>query len=181
MKNIFIAILLLPVVAFKNADDHDTEYAGYLWKYPSYFAQAKKAHQDSTDKKEKLTDHFATEKWFTLGTQITPLLNFKKGDVLKIHTATGLWHYRNKKLLNQYKIVPQLATITQRIVCARAPCPPVVTNKLVYFLGASERFIDIRFNGLLVSETKQKDANSPNKALQTKWIKAYDIKSQANK
>ena len=149
--------------------------------YPLYFSKQQTSTATSPKKEETVKDNYATEKWFVLGKEITPLLGFKTGDVIKVHTATGLWHYRNKKLLNQYKMVPQLTIITQKIVCARAPCPPIVTKKLVYFIGAAERFIDVSFNSLLISESKQKDAATPAAALETNWTRAFELRSQSSK
>lgn len=143
--------------------------------YPLYFENLER----STTEKNKTTavkDPFPTERSFTIAKVENDLLYFKTGDVIKIHTKTGLWHFRNKKLLTQYKIVPQLAIIKQIVICKQAPCPTVETKQLVYFMGASERFIDIRNNALVVSATKQKDANTPTTAIDISWQRAYRLK-----
>lgn len=121
-------------------------------------------------------DPFPKEKSFIIGKVINPLLPFKKGDLIQIHTQTGLRHYRNKKLVNHYKIAPQLILDSIEAKCHVAPCFTTVSNKLVYYVGGVERFIDIKIDRLFVSGTIQKAANTPTKPVSIVWKQAYDLK-----
>jgi|GEM_PF-4224277 len=136
--------------------------------------------QDTTGKEFKPRDPFPAEKQFSISSVFLQdsLLQFQKGDVIRISTKSGLKHYRNKRLLNVYKIIPQLAIITIQPQCRVTPCPPMDIKALVYYLGNAERFIDIRNNALLISEDTYTDANTPTTALRLKWKKAYGFVSK---
>ena len=106
--------------------------------YPAYFAKLEKTNKEknlSTIKKNP-PEQFSLEKFFTISLIKEGILGFKKGDKIGISTKNGLKHYRNEKLLNTYKIIPQLIK---------------EENRFVYFLGEAKRFIDVQDNQLLVS------------------------------
>lgn len=138
------------------------------------------AGEDTTGKKFRPQDPFPSEKEFKITSEdkAHQLLDFRKNDVIRISTGNGLKHYRNKRLLNTYKIIPQLAVITIQPQCRVAPCPPVDTKVLVYYMGAAERFINIRNNALLISADTHKDADSPTTALRLAWKRAYVLTSR---
>ncbi|MCH5715230.1 hypothetical protein [Niabella hibiscisoli] len=140
---------------------------------------AQNRHADIIVKKPG--DPFWEEKTFVIGDVTNSLLPFKKGDVIKVDRKNGLSHYRNKKLLNQYKIIPQSVTRKQDIVCRQPPCPPIITQRTIYFIGAWERFIDIGYNKLLISKNKYKDANAVTQVVNNFWIAACELKESATK
>lgn len=135
---------------------------------------AQREHAATVAKKPE--DPFREKKIFVIRKVVNNTLPFKKGDIIKIHRQKGLAHYRNKVLLNQYKIVPQPVTKRQDIVCHQPPCPPVITQRIIYFIGTSERFIDISFNKLLVSKNKYEDANAVTQVENKFWIVACELK-----
>ncbi len=140
---------------------------------------AQNRHADTTGKKPE--DPFREEKTFVIGDVMNSLLPFKKGDVIKVNRQNGLSHYRNKKLLNQYKIIPQSVIRKQAIVCHQPPCPPIITQRTIYFIGASERFIDMSYNKLLVSKNKYEDAHAVTQVVNNFWVVACNLKFQLNK
>lgn len=137
--------------------------------YPAYFEQLEKTA------KETVRDPFPKEKSFTIGKVENAFLDFQKGDLIRIHTKSGLWHYRNKKLLNNYKIVPQLTTITIQPQCKVAPCPAFDQKTLVYFVNAAERFVNVQNSYFLISKNTQKDATTPTKSINIEWIRSFEL------
>ncbi|MET0462981.1 MAG: hypothetical protein ABW007_07500 [Chitinophagaceae bacterium] len=135
---------------------------------------------DTTGKQFRPPDRFPVEKQFRIVSEEKEfqLPGFKKGDVIRISTKNGLKHYRNKRLLNTYKIVPQPTIIKIQPQCKVAPCPPIDSPVLVYHMGHAERYIDIRNNSLLISDSTYKDPDPSTKALRIKWRKAYGLSSQ---
>jgi hypothetical protein len=103
------------------------------------------------------------------------LLPFRKGDVIRVSAKTGLKHYRNKRLINTYKIIPQLAIVTIQPQCNTLPCPPTDLRTYVYYMGFAGRFIDVRNGGLLISEDSYEDAATPTTALRLKWKMAFGV------
>ncbi len=69
---------------------------------------------------------------------------FLKNDQLTISTAEGLYHYRDGKLLNRYKIIPQQIKQLITTTCLIPPCPVRQEEKVVYYLEPFRRYIDIR-------------------------------------
>ncbi|MCG2618139.1 hypothetical protein LZZ85_27800 [Terrimonas sp. NA20] len=135
---------------------------------------------DTNGKQFRPPDRFPVEKQFQVLSEDKEhrLPDVRKGDVIRISTKNGLKHYRNKRLLNTYKIIPQPATITIQPQCKVAPCPPIDTQVLVYYMGSAERYIDIRNNSLLISDSSYKDQDTSKKALRLKWKKAYGLGSK---
>ncbi len=133
-----------------------------------------------TGKQFRPQDRFPVEKQFRIVSEEkeNQLTGFKKGDLIRISTKNGLKHYRNKRLLNTYKIIPQPAIITIQPQCRVAPCPPVDMQTLVYYMGHAERYIDIRNNALLISDSTYKDPGNSTNALRLKWKKAYGLGSK---
>ena len=138
------------------------------------------AANDTTGKQFRPQDPFPVEKQFKIASQDQEhrLLDFRKNDVIRISTKNGLKHYRNKQLLNTYKIIPQLAIIKIQPQCRVAPCPPIDTKVLVYYLEPAERFISIRNNTFLVSDSTYSHADTPTTALRLVWKKAYGLHSK---
>lgn len=135
---------------------------------------AQNGHADSTVKKPG--DPFREEKVFVIGNVTHNTLPFRKGDIIKVNKQKGLSHYRNRKLLNQYKIIPQSVTRKQEIVCRQPPCPPIITQRTIYFIGAWERFIDIGYNKLLISKNKYEEANAVTQVVNNFWVAACELK-----
>ena len=135
---------------------------------------------DTTGKPFRPQDRFPVERQFMITSEDKEhrLADLKKGDVIRISTKNGLKHYRNKKLLNTYKIIPQPAIVTIQPQCRVAPCPPVDIQVLVYHLGHAGRYIDIRNNLLLVSDSIYKDPDPSRNALRLKWESAYGLNSK---
>ena len=128
--------------------------------YPAYFATLEKtiAANKIAASKIRPPDPFPVENFFKINVVKEQILDFKKGDVLSISTKNGLKHYRNKKLLNTYKIIPQLISDE---------------NRFVYFLENAQRLIDIQNNILLFSTSTFKDANSGNIEVKILWKSAF--------
>ncbi|MBO9657997.1 MAG: hypothetical protein J7527_04155 [Chitinophagaceae bacterium] len=136
--------------------------------------------KDTVGKPFRPQDPFPVERQFRIVSEDKDhhLPGFKKGDMLRISTKNGLKHYRNKQLLNTYKIIPQPAVVTIQPQCRVAPCPPVDMQVLVYYMGQAQRYIDIRNNALLVSDSSYKDPDPSKNALRLKWISAYGLSSR---
>jgi hypothetical protein len=143
--------------------------------YPLYFARQEQAAAEKVNTGHAFVpkDPFITEKTFKIGTMREPLLQFKTGDVIRISSKTGLRHYRNQKLLNNYKIIPQQTTIMIQPQCRVAPCPKIKTIRWVYYLGAASRFIDINNQMLHISADTYTTDHLPDKASQLPWKTAY--------
>ncbi len=134
---------------------------------------------DTTGRPFRPQDPFPVERQFRITSEgkAAPLADLKKGDVIRISTKNGLKHFRNKRLLNTYKIIPQPAVVTIQPQCRVAPCPPVEIQVLVYYMGYTQRYIDIRNNALLVSDSSYKDPDPSKNALRLKWESAYGLNS----
>jgi hypothetical protein len=106
--------------------------------YPAYFAVLEKATEENkiAAGKTKPAYPFPVEKYFTIALVKEAVLDFKKGDVISVSTKNGLKHYRNKQLLNTFKIIPQLM---------------VAENRFVYLLGDMQRLIDVQNDTLFLS------------------------------
>lgn len=145
--------------------------------YPEYFANLKKkpAIKTVVVNNPNPKDPFPVEKVFKIGLAENRLLGFKTGDVIRISTKSGLKHYRNGKLLNNYKLIPQQTIITVEAKCKVPPCFKTETNQLVYYLDAADRFIDIRGDQLLISSLNYKEANKPNVPTKLSWKNAYQL------
>lgn len=120
-------------------------------------------------------DPFPTEKSFKIDSAVADVFKFKKGDVIRISTKNGLKHYRNKKLVNTYKLIPQQGIVMIQPNCLRPPCPPIESTKLIYYLGAHSRFIDVRGNKLLISSDSFTAANTPDTPIKPDWKIACHI------
>lgn len=146
-------------------------------EYPLYFANLKKnpAVKTIVVNNPKPKDPFPVEKTFKIGKADNQLLNFKTGDVIRVSTKSGLKHYRNQKLLNNYKLIPQQTIITVEAKCKVPPCFKTETNELVYYLGAASRFIDIRGGQLLTSALTYQDNTQPTIAKKLQWKTAYQL------
>lgn len=143
--------------------------------YPAYFAKEEKL---AAEKKATPQDPFPKEKSFKITSVTDDVFSFKKGDVIKIHTKSGLWHFPPKQSFKKYKIIPQLALTKIEAKCRVAPCFTTEKKELVYFAESIQRFIKIEQNILFISTTKQPDANTPTKAIELKWEPAYDLKAE---
>lgn len=145
--------------------------------YPIYFSDLKKnpAVKTIVVNNPRPKDPFPVEKIFKIGKADYQLLNFKIGDVIKVSTKSGLKHYRNQKLLNNYKLIPQQTIITVEAQCKVPPCFKTETNELVYYLGAASRFIDIRGDRLLMSALTYQNTNKPTIATKLEWKTAYQL------
>lgn len=143
--------------------------------YPLYFARQEQAAAEkaNTGRAFVPTDPFVIEKTFKIGTMRAPLLQFKTGDVIRISSKTGLKHYRNKKLLNNYKIIPQQTMIMIQIQCRVPPCPKIKSPRIVYYLESAKRFIDINNNMLHISIDTYTADNLPDKTMLMSWKTAY--------
>lgn len=146
-------------------------------EYPVYFANLKKnpAVKTIVVNNPKPKDPFPVEQTFKIGKAENQLLGFKTGDVIRISTKSGLKHYRNQKLLNNYKLIPQQTIITVEAKCKVPPCFKTETNELVYYLGAASRFIDIRGDQLCMSATTYREADKPSTATKLSWKNAYQL------
>ncbi len=142
--------------------------------YPAYFAEEEKI---VAEKKRSPQDPFPKEKSFKIVKVTDDVFSFKRGDVIKIHTKSGLWHFPPKGTLKKFKIVPQLAVTKIEAKCKVPPCFTTEKKELVYFAGSIQRFIKIEQDVLFISTTKQPDANTPTKAIELKWKPAYDLKA----
>ena len=108
-------------------------------EYPAYFASLKKADKDRTEANGqiKATYPFLAEKSFKIDNVLLKILDFKKGDSISVSAKNGLKHFRNKKFLNTYKIIPYIIK---------------KENKYVYiFDQADVQYIDIKKNKLYIS------------------------------
>lgn len=148
--------------------------------YPAYFANLEKEKTAirviKNDAKPK--DPFPIEKTFSVMLVQENVMDLKKGDVLKVSTKAGLKHYRDNKLLNQFKLIPQLTTIRVEAKCKVPPCFVTETNALVYYMGAIKRFIEIRNNTFMISAGEYQDAVSPAANIQLSWQKAYGLNAK---
>lgn len=106
--------------------------------YHAYFAKPETTiiENKKTAIKIRPSYPFPVEKYFLINLVKQPVLDFKQGDVISVSTKNGLKHYRNKKLLNTFKIIPQLI---------------VGENRFVYFFNDMQRLIDVQNNTLLIS------------------------------
>ncbi|QEC42588.1 hypothetical protein [Pseudobacter ginsenosidimutans] len=148
--------------------------------YPEYFANLKK--EKTTNKiivsDAKPTDPFPVEKEFTVIGVDDNVLDLKKGDIVRISTKNGLRIFRNDKLLNNYKLVPQLSTIKIEAKCKVPPCFTTLTKALVYHMGGIKRFVEIRNNAFMISATQYADAPSPTRSIELSWRIAYALRSE---
>lgn len=140
--------------------------------YPAYFTQLAKTTRENN---AKVSNPFPVEKTFRIGKKEEGLLDFKTDDVIKISTRDGLRHYRNNVLVNNYKILPQLAIFTIEAKCKVAPCFTYDTNEVVFYLDGSQRFIDIRNNTFFISINQYSYLNKPTSTMRIPWKKAYQL------
>lgn len=105
---------------------------------------------------KKAQDPFPNPVNFIVTTTYNKALKiFKAGDKLTISTAEGLYHYRNNKLVNQYKIIPQKIKQTFTMRCIKAPCPaPTTIERIVFYLESYKKYVDIQNGSLLFSKNK---------------------------
>jgi hypothetical protein len=143
--------------------------------YVEYFANLKEQSNGKTEF-NRVYDFLQNEKSFTIKKVFNDVLKFKVGDIVKADKKSGLRHYRNGKLINNYKIIPQLTTIRTQPQCRVAPCPPIETKTIVYYLETTKRFINFSFNALMMSVNAEEYPNTPNKSINIAWEKAYDLK-----
>lgn len=141
--------------------------------YPTYFANEEKL---AAEKKLLPQDPFPKERAFTIVKVLDKQLPFEVGNLIRIHTKSGLWYFPKKGDFTRYKIVPQLSISRTQPQCKQAPCPEIETKELVYFLGSIQRFIKIVNNRFLISTISQQDANTPTKAIELKWTTAFELK-----
>lgn len=148
--------------------------------YPAYFAglQKEKTANKIIVSDTKPTDPFPAEKEFTVVSMDENILDLKKGDVIKISTKNGLKVYRNKKLLNNYKLVPQLTTIKIEAKCKVPPCFITLTKALVYHMESVKRFVEIRNNAFMISATQYAATPSPTDNIELSWKMAYGLASK---
>ncbi|MGN6420789.1 MAG: hypothetical protein ACTHMC_24980 [Pseudobacter sp.] len=148
--------------------------------YPAYFQKQQKAGTENriiiSDARAK--DPFPVERKFSITAVEDDVLNWKRGDVISISTKSGLKHYRNNKLLNNYKIVPQLTTTKTEAQCRVPPCFTTITNVLVYHMDGIRRFVEIRNNGFMISSSEYADAPSPTKNIDLTWKRAYTVSAK---
>jgi hypothetical protein len=123
-------------------------------------------------------DPFPVEKTFRIMSVNDSILAFKKNDLIKISTKNGLKHYRNNRLLNTYKIIPQLSTIMIQPKCNLAPCPEIEWKVLVYYLDFAKCFIDIRNNVFRMSAETYEAADTPAKDIRLSWKNGYDLSAK---
>ncbi|MCP9751370.1 hypothetical protein EGI32_10340 [Ferruginibacter sp. HRS2-29] len=140
--------------------------------YPVYFAELAKTTQENN---AKVRNPFPVEKTFRIGKKEDNSLDFKTGDIIRISTRNGLRHYRNNVLVNNYKILPQLAIFTIEAKCKVAPCFTIDKNEVVFYLDGSQRFIDIRNNTFFVSINRYSYLNKPASTMRIPWKKAYQL------
>ncbi|RYY16513.1 MAG: hypothetical protein EOO04_26840 [Chitinophagaceae bacterium] len=143
-------------------------------EYPEYFAMKATLLEE---KKKAPADPFPQERSFTITAVLDNSLPFKAGELLKIHTKTGLWYFPKKGSHVQYKIIPQLSVRKSQTQCRVPPCPVIETKELVYFMATAQRFIRIANNQFFISTTKYPDANTPAKAIEIKWKTAFELKA----
>jgi hypothetical protein len=145
--------------------------------YPAYFANQEKVKTAKrivvSDAKPK--DPFPVEKEYKVIGVEDDVLNLKKGDALRISTKNGLKHYRNNKLLNNYKLIPQLTTVMIEAQCRVPPCFTTETKVLVYYLDHVKRFVEVKNNTVLISTTLHEDAVTPTKEIKLSWKAAYGL------
>ncbi|HVK46817.1 MAG TPA: hypothetical protein VM488_03220 [Pseudobacter sp.] len=148
--------------------------------YPAYFAKQEKAKTENrilvSDAKPK--DPFPVEKEYTITGVKEDVLNWRKGDVVRISTKNGLKHYRNNKLMNNYKIVPQLTTTRVEAQCRVPPCFTTITKVLVYYMDGIKRFVEIRNNGFMISAEQHESAPAPAKNIDLSWKTAYAVSTK---
>lgn len=148
--------------------------------YPAYFAKQGKAKTENrivvSDAKPK--DPFPVEKEYTITGVKEDVLNWRKGDVVRISTKNGLKHYRNNKLMNNYKIVPQLTTTRVEAQCRVPPCFTTITKVLVYYMDGIKRFVEIRNNGFMISAEQHESAPGPAKNIDLSWKTAYAVSAK---
>lgn len=165
------------VAAGYNPDDFPEALLG---DYPAYFINQEKAKTAVKIIKSNAPakDPFPVEKEYKVIVVDDDVLNLKKGDFLKISTKNGLKHYRNNKLLNNYKLIPQLTTILIEAQCRVPPCFTTETKVLVYYMDQVKRFIEIRNNTLMVSTSLHQHANSPTQNIALSWKAAYGLNAK---
>ena len=68
---------------------------------------------------------------------------FKPGERIRISAAEGLAHYRNGKLVNQYKIIGEKKKQQAIAPCEFPPCPEFVREIFVYYSEYWQRYISV--------------------------------------
>lgn len=145
--------------------------------YPAYFTNLEKAaaNRRVIYSDAKPVDPFPMEKVYKVTHVDENPLTVEKGDALRISTKAGLKHYRNNKLVNTYKLVPQLSTIKVDAQCRVPPCFTTVTKVLVYYMEGIKRFVAVRNNTLLISVDEHHGALTPTKIIELTWRPAYGL------
>lgn len=131
--------------------------------YPEYFTQEKTKNPININGNSSVTNNlFSTEKSFKIMKVIDSTFFLKKDDVISISTKTGLKHYRNNKLINTYKIIPQIVGTNE-----------VEKKQTVYYMNALRKLIYFKDNAFLVSTESFED--TPNTPVSVKWKTAYEL------
>ena len=68
---------------------------------------------------------------------------FKPGERIRISAAEGLAHYRNGKLVNQYKIIGEKKKQQANAPCEFPPCPEFVREIFVYYSEYWQRYMSV--------------------------------------
>lgn len=66
---------------------------------------------------------------------------FKKNDALYVSLKDGLRHYRNGRLINTYKIIPDSIKRIQVINCHMPPCPPLKITEPALYVESLKRYL----------------------------------------
>lgn len=121
---------------------------------------------------------------FTISSVVnTTLALFKLNDQLLVHLPVGLKHYRNNKILNQYKLEPREVTEQTEYIIRNDHVPPYRTSRSilnkrmrVYFMGGSiKRFLKITPTALMVSRNTYVSYGSQVIIQANDWVKQYSL------
>ncbi|MEO6670086.1 MAG: hypothetical protein ABIN36_11460 [Ferruginibacter sp.] len=156
--NFFIKQLRRPFLAVGyNPNDFPESLSG---DYPAYFANLPDSFTNSANGVQasgSSENQFRKKRVFTIGQIYDSTIIFQNGDVIIISTQEGLSHYRNKKLLHTYKIIPGLRTQLYQLQNRVAASSKIEKRKIIYYMGGIKKYIDISAGQLLVSVADYED------------------------